>query len=357
MFSNLPAQWWKLGDAGAPAGEFGKLRFDLRDFAAVTQPPGDPGYAYAQSWNSGAAPWHPGDLTYTLAMEVGDSGTQFYNDLTAWGRSELMAGSAAGNTYLFTFDAGYKPQSIIVKEAPGKGRVYALLRDTAGVLAPVRTDEVLDGFGESGFLDRFGWLIPFVVAAGVAAAQAYFGTAAAAPVGEVVPGALTAVETGEVIAAGATAAGAGTATTAAATAAGIPAATVATGGFVTEAAKAVVTAGSSAFKSFDLGKFTTDLAKLYAAYELQQRAGAKTSPPKSGTTQVLPDGSILRVNPDGSTTITRPDGTVTTVGVGGIMPGVAGGMPSQLIPGVSNQTLLIGAGLAVLLFALTKRKA
>lgn len=112
------------------------------------------------------------------------------------------------------------------------------------------------------------------------------------------------------------------------------------------------------FGSVDFSKLLTDLAGLYVQYRIadqaiEARGGAvpAATRPTAGTTRTLADGTTIRVNNDGSSTITRPDGssaTVTTSGqVVGQTPPRAAGASAPLLPGVSNQTLLIGGALAL----------
>lgn len=348
----LPSQWWKLADQSVR--QFETLRFDPRDFVAARQAPTDPAYVYGQSWPSGAKRWEPGDLYYHAVREVGDSGTQIYNDLTAWGVHPLNAGADGGDTYRWILDAQGNVTGIIVKEAKGRGRVYAMKIGDDGLAFPIDTGEVIEGFGETGFFDRWGALLPFLGAAVMWAITTYAPAAVAgvAPAGQVIPGPLTAVGTGEVIATGASAVAAPVAT---ATGGTVAASTVAGGGFVSSLAQAASSAAQLVGGSFDIGKFVQDLSKLYVSFELQKRAGASVTAPKAGTQTVLPDGSILRINADGSTTITRPDGTVATIGTSGqIMPGVSGG--SNWIAGIDNFTLLVGGAGAVLLLTLMRRR-
>jgi hypothetical protein len=338
--------WHKLGDRSIDTLE--TLRFDPADFAAVCAAPNDPGYAYGQSWVSGAARWKPGDLTYQLAREMGDSGTQIFNERTAWGAHWLNAYNDGGDNYTWVFDQ-CEPVGLVVKEAKGRGRLYLLVVGPDGYLNPIKTDTVYDGFGETSFLARWGWTLPFIAAAAAYAATTYFAPAA---VGEVIPGALTTVG-GEVIAPGA-----GTIATAVqtATAGTVSASTVAAGTFIQTLAKSAVDLATSVFTGFDLSKFVGDLSKLYAFYTVQKNSGQKVTLPKPGTT-VLPDGSVMTVNPDGSTTIRRPDGSVTTIDLAGnILPGQSwAGSGGQWIAGLDNTTVMLAAGgVAIALFALRR---
>lgn len=73
-----------------------------------------------------------------------------------------------------------------------------------------------------------------------------------------------------------------------------------------------------------------------------------------GVTVQLPDGRTVRNNGNGTQTVTNPDGTTTTIRTG--FSGTSG-MGGSLLPGVSNQTLLIGgAALLVGAFLLARRR-
>jgi hypothetical protein len=351
---SLPSEWWKLADANV--GGLDQLLFDPEWFAAAFIAPSDPAYAYGQSWPSGAKAWQPGDLFYQLAREVGDSGTQIYNELTEWGKHWLNAGASGGDTYLWVID-GDRIAGIVLKEAKGLGRLYTFVDAGDGRhVRAIPTDTVYEGFGEASFLANWGWLLPIAGALATQAMLTYFGSGAAAagatePVASLVTAGTTTTATG---AAGswitpsaitaATTAGSQVAATAAQGAAesGVVAATG-------EAINSAVNAASDAFSGFNLTKFVDQLSRLYASYASLERT--QTALPKPGYRTTLPDGSIVTVNPDGSTTITDSGGSVATVGAGGVSSGA-----QSWLPGVSNQTVLLGALALAAVFLLSQRR-
>lgn len=121
----------------------------------------------------------------------------------------------------------------------------------------------------------------------------------------------------------------------------------------------------SIFGNLDIGNLLTQLATTYVQYDIAKRqieARGGTVPPTvrptPGQTRTLPDGTTIRTNNDGTTTVRTPDGATRTVTQGGQIitqtPAPAGG---SIVPGLSNQTLLIGGAVAVgALLLLSRRK-
>ena len=113
--------------------------------------------------------------------------------------------------------------------------------------------------------------------------------------------------------------------------------------------------------SIDLTKIITTLAQTYAQYRIadQQQGPRPGSAPTPGQVRTLPDGSTVRTNPDGSSTVSGRDGSVTLITPTGQIipqaPRAPTGPTAPLMPGVSNQTLLIGAAVAAAALLLLRR--
>lgn len=127
----------------------------------------------------------------------------------------------------------------------------------------------------------------------------------------------------------------------------------------------LTTQSGSIFGDLNIGALLTQLASTYVQYDIAKRQiearGGSVPPtvrPTPGQVRTMPDGTTIRTNNDGTTTVRTPDGATRTVTQGGQIitqtPAPAGG---SIVPGMSNQTLLIGGAVAVgALLLLSRRK-